>query len=73
MCYITAIAPLKNLSGAFEQISSARAAHEITKPVPYEDRAYLAQTWQVANRIEHSLPIFVCLYWSNHAPFPDLP
>jgi hypothetical protein len=62
-------APLKNLSSAFEQTSGARAAHEIAKPVPYENRAYLTQRWQVADRIEHLLPIFLCLSWSNHAPF----
>ena len=69
MGQITAIAPLKNLSSALEQTSSARAAHEIAKPVAYEDRAYLTQTRQVADRIKHASPISLCSPSSDHAPF----
>ena len=69
MGQITAIAPLKNLSSAFEQTGSARAAHEIAKPMAYEDRAYLTQTGQVADRIKHGLLISLCSSSSDHAPF----
>src|SRR5258707_8892242 len=40
------------LSGALEQRNDAGATHEVAEPMPHEDRADLAQAWQLAGHAE---------------------
>src|SRR5262249_8460359 len=44
--------PLQNLAGALEQGSDPGATYEISEPMPHEDRADLAQAWQLAGGAE---------------------
>ena len=43
-------APMQDLAGALEQRDDAGATHDIAQPMPDQDRADLAQAWQVPDR-----------------------
>ena len=43
-------APMQDLAGALEQRDDAGATHDIPQPMPDQDRADLAQAWQVPDR-----------------------
>ena len=47
-------APMQNLSGALEKRRDPGATHDVSKSVPDQDRADLAQAREVADGTEHS-------------------
>ena len=51
---VAAVAPVQDLAGTLEHGRDAGAPHQVAKPMPDQDRADLAQAWQVADRTEHA-------------------
>ena len=50
MSDVARFAPMQDLAGALEQRDDAGATHHIAQPMPDQDRADLAQAWQVPDR-----------------------
>jgi hypothetical protein len=50
---LASLPPLQNLPGALEQGADASTPHNITEPVPNEDRADFAKARQIAGPTEH--------------------